>query len=104
MCMHSPFLAHINNHLLGQTPPDPTYDMKHRQTFLHFGKGRKLTDRTTIQMGTAIYISVNLGMIIGEASEFTDRTTIAFHFHNLLQGRLMNLDLYLTNCTRRPEM
>lgn len=104
--MHSPFLAHINNHFARENPArsDPTYDMKHRQTFLHFGKGRKLTDRTTIQMGTAIYISVNLGMIIGEASEFTDRTTTAFHFHNLLQGRLMNLDLYLTNCTLRPEM
>jgi hypothetical protein len=38
MCMHSPSLAHINNHLPEQAQPNPTYDMKHRQTFLQLGK------------------------------------------------------------------
>jgi hypothetical protein len=36
--MHAPSLAHINNHLPEQAQPNPTYDMKHRQTFLQLGK------------------------------------------------------------------
>jgi hypothetical protein len=65
--LHSPSLAHINNHLLEQATAKPDLWYEASANLFTLWKERELTKRT-IQMRTAIYISANLGMIIWEAS------------------------------------